>query len=198
MAADLQLVRGDAPGALAADLASASGAAIRLEVLPPRAVLNVRGPATVEFAGAVAAVSGQSPPLEPNRRIGTGDLAAIWLGPDEWLLVAPDGASLHVEQELRNAMADEPWVSVVDVSHNYSTLRLSGPRVRELLAKGCALDLHGSCFTAGDCAQTLLAKTRVLLCAVDDGIELWMRNSFAAYTVRWLLDAAAEFQAGAE
>ena len=194
MAADLQLVRGDASGAFAGELARGSGAAVRLEVVPPRTVLNLRGPATAKFAGAVAAVFGNALPLEPNRWTGTGGRAAIWLGPDEWLLVAPNGASLNVKEELQKATPDEPWLSVVDVSHNYTALRLSGPRVRELLAKGCALDLHGSRFSAGDCAQTLLAKTRVILCAVDDGSELWIRNSFAAYTLRWLLDASAEFR----
>lgn len=194
MAADLRLVREDALGALAANLASASGDALRLELLPPRSVLNVRGPGTVAFVGAVAEIFGLAPPLEPNRWTGTGDRAAIWLGPDEWLLVAPDGASRDIEEALREAVPDEPWLSIVDVSHNYITLRLAGPRVRELLAKGCALDLHDSSFCAGACAQTLLAKARVVLRAVDGVIELWVRNSFAAYAVRWLLDAAAEYR----
>lgn len=194
MAADLRLVRSDALGALAGDLASASGDAIWLGLVPPRTVLNLRGPATKTFANVVEEVFGVAPPLEPNRWTGTRDLAAVWLGPDEWLLVAPDGESRTIERALREALPKEPWLSIVDIAHNYTILRLSGRNARELLAKGCALDLYPSSFPAGACAQTLLARTRVILRAVDGGTELWIRNSFASYTAQWLLDAAAEFQ----
>ncbi len=194
MAADLQLVRRDALGELAGALAAASNDAVRLELVPPRAVLNIRGQATERFAGAVEGVFGVAPPLEPNRWAGTRDRAAIWLGPDEWLLLASDGVSRAIEQGLREVCAEEPRLAVTDVSHNYTTLRLSGSCARELLAKGCALDLHPSVFDAGACAQTLLARTRLILRAVDDAIELWIRNSFASYTAQWLLDAVSEFR----
>lgn len=193
MAADFQLVRRDTLGALAGELAVARGDAVRLELVPPRTVLNVRGPGRENFAAAVAEVFGLAPPLEPNRWAGVRNRAAIWLGPDEWLLVAPDGASRELERDLREALPEETTLSVVDVSHNYTTLRLSGSRARELLAKGCALDLHPLNFRAGDCAQTMLARARVILRAVDDEMEIWARNSFASYMAQWLLDAATEF-----
>ncbi len=194
MAADLQLVWADALGEFAGALAAVSGDAVRLELVPPRSVLNIRGPATEMFAGAVEGVFGVVPPLGPNRWAGTRDRAALWLGPDEWLLLASDGSSRALEQSLREVCAEEPWLAVTDLSHNYTTLRLSGCCGRELLAKGCALDLHPTAFQAGACAQTLLARTRVILRAVDDAIELWIRNSFASYTAQWLLDAAAEYR----
>lgn len=189
---ELQLVRADALAGLAGELAVASGDALRLELVPPRGLLDVRGPGTETFAMAAEGVFGVALPLEPNRWTGARDRAAIWLGPDEWLLLAPDGQSRAAERSLREAFAEEPWLSVTEVSHNYTTLCLSGSHAREVLATGCALDLHPSVFGAGACAQTLLARTRVLLRAVDDGnaIELWARNSFAPYAARWLLDAS--------
>lgn len=193
-APEYQLVRAETPGLLTGELARASGAAMRIELLPPRAVLNLRGPAAETFARGVEEVFGVAPPLEPNRWAGGGDRAAAWLGPDEWLLVVSGGDARDIERALRKAFAEEPWFSVTDVSHNYTALRLSGPRARELLAKGCALDLHASVFGAGACAQTLLARARVTLRALDGSIELWVRNSFAGYAAMWLLDAAAEFQ----
>lgn len=193
--AERQLVRADALGPLAGELAAASGTAVRLELVPMRALLDVRGPATEAFAAAVAEVFGVALPFEPNRWAAARDRAAAWTGPDEWLLVAPDGESGAIEHALRQRLADQPWFSIVDVSHNYTSLRLSGPRHRELLAKGCALDLHPESFGTGACVQTLLARTRVILRAVDgDAIELWLRNSFAAYAAQWLLDASLEFR----
>ncbi len=194
MAADLQLVWRDALGELAGALAAASIDAVRLELVPPRTVLNIRGVATELFAGAVERAFGVAPPLEPNRWAGTRERAALWLGPDEWLLFASDGSSRAIEQRLREVCAEEPWLAVTDVSQNYTTLCLYGPCGRELLAKGCALDLHPTVFQAGACAQTLLARTRVTLRAMDDAIELWIRNSFASYTAQWLLDAASEYR----
>ncbi|HET6628427.1 MAG TPA: sarcosine oxidase subunit gamma family protein [Woeseiaceae bacterium] len=193
MARDPELLRA-APDAIAGELAAASSDAVRIELLPYRSVLNVRGPATETFVHAVERQSGVALPLAPNRWNGSDRRAAIWLGPDEWLLAAPDGEARALETAIRDACPDEPWLSVVDVSHNYTSFALSGPGTRELLAGGCPLDLHPAAFGAGRCAQTLLAKTRVLLRALDDGnaIELWVRNSFARYTAQWLLASSAE------
>lgn len=79
----------------------------------------------------------------------------------------------------RDSRPDDPWLSAVDVSHNYSCLLLTGPRVRDLLAKGCPLDLHPRVFGQRDCTQSTLAKSRVLLRALNDSqsTEVWVHNS---------------------
>jgi sarcosine oxidase subunit gamma len=193
MAAEIKLVRRGALDAYADELAKASSDALRIEVMPMRSVVNLRG-ATADQSLITDAqrALGIELPLMPNRWRGTDRIAAIWLGPDEWLLVAPDGKAGGIEKAMHAARTLDPWLSLVDVSHNYIALMLSGPRTRDLLAKGCALDLHSSAFSAGDCAQTIIAKSRVLLRAVDaeNSIELWVRNSFAGYMAEWLLDAS--------
>ncbi|HLU07156.1 MAG TPA: sarcosine oxidase subunit gamma family protein [Woeseiaceae bacterium] len=169
--------------------------AIRMELARPRAAINLRG--RPGDAGFIAAIRGTGIrlPVEPNTWAGDDERAAIWLGPDEWLVVAPDGEAATFEAAVRAALPGDPWLSLVDLSHNYTTFLLSGSRVRDLLAKGCPLDLHPKAFRAGCSAQTMLAKSSVLLRALEDGgvVEIWLRNSFADYTARWLLDAATEF-----
>lgn len=195
MAADPNLVRRDALGALGGGLAAASSAAVRIEPAAPRSLVNLRGPATSEFARGVEEATGFAPSLEPNRWTGDADRAAIWLGPDEWLLLAPDGEAEGIEQAIGRAWPGDPRLSVVDVSHSYTVLLLSGSCARELLTRGCSLDVHPSVFGAEDCAQTLVAKMRVLLRVLDErAFELWVRNSFARYAARWLLDASTELQ----
>ena len=68
---------------------------------------------------------------------------------------------------------------------------------RVVLAKGCPLDLHGSAFKPPQSAQTLLAKSQVILQCVDARpvFRLFVRLSFANYIAEWLLDAAAELAA---
>jgi sarcosine oxidase subunit gamma len=122
-------------------------------------------------------------------------LTVLWLGPDEWLVVGPPDTQWDVEQRIRAASGDE-HVAVTDVSAQRTTLLVSGARARDLLAHGCALDLHQRAFGAGRCAQTTLARAQVVLVARDEpGAGFWVlvRSSFAGYLTDWLLDAAAEY-----
>jgi heterotetrameric sarcosine oxidase gamma subunit len=116
------------------------------------------------------------PPLAPN----TFADGALWLGPDEWLVL---GAH---EQDY----ADQP--AAVDVSANRVCLELAGEGAADVLARGCALDLHSSVFPPGRCAQTLLARAQVILYRTDEhAFRLLVRPSFADYVRAWLRDAGA-------
>lgn len=188
----------------AGELQAAGCDALQMRVPGFRSVVNLRGQACdLDFRSAVNAVLNVELPTEANRWHGNDERAAIWLGPDEWLVVGADVASggnaEAMERNIREARPDDPWLSVVDVSHSYACLLLSGPRSRDLLAKGCPLDLQPRVFGPGDCAQSILARTRVLLRALNnnESIEVWVRNSFARYAARWLEDAAAEFREAA-
>ncbi|GHK04066.1 sarcosine oxidase subunit gamma [Streptomyces sp. NPDC003753] len=172
-----------------------SGGAIRLAELPFLAQVNIRLDAKSPAADAVGLALGFQLPLEPNTVVRAGDLTAVWLGPDEWLLVAPPGTQRELEGRIRAAAGDEP-VSVTDVSAQRTTLLVAGPRARDLLSHGCALDLHPRSFGPGRCAQTTLARTQVVLVARDEaraGFWVLVRSSFAGYLTDWLLDAAVEY-----
>ena len=122
----------------------------------------------------------------------SGNHSALWLGPDEWLIVTEaDGGELA--DELRNALGSDPG-SVVDVSANRTTLELSGPAARETLEKGCVVDLHPGSFGPGTAVATTLAPVPVLLWQTGaTTYRVLPRASFADYVARWLLDAATEF-----
>ncbi|MGW2832537.1 sarcosine oxidase subunit gamma [Streptomyces sp. NPDC001286] len=183
-----------AAGRLAA-ATRASGGAVRLAELPFLAQVNVRLDAKGPAADAVALTLGLQLPLEPDTVVRAGELTALWLGPDEWLLVGPPGTQHDLEGRIREAAGEEP-VSVTDVSAQRTTLLVAGPRARHLLAHGCALDLHPRVFGPGRCAQTALGRTQVVLVARDEaraGFWVLVRSSFAGYLTDWLLDAAMEY-----
>lgn len=193
MAAELKLERRAALDGFAEEFSSASSEDVCLELVPGRSIINLRGAAADQsLITDVQRTLGIELPLMPNRWTGDGRAAAVWLGPDEWLIVAPDGEVGGIEKAMREARPTDPRLSLVDVSHNYICVLLSGSKARDVLAKGCALDLRPDKFTPGDCAQTVLAKAPVLLRAlVDaDSFELWFRNSYARYLATWLLDAS--------
>ncbi|MFK0285960.1 sarcosine oxidase subunit gamma [Streptomyces sp. NPDC090499] len=185
----------DAAPRLAAVTRSSKGA-LRLAELPFLAQVNIRLDAKSPAAGAVGLVLGLQLPLEPDTVVHAGEVTAVWLGPDEWLVVGRPGTERDLEGRIRTAAGDAPGaVSVTDVSAQRTTLLVGGPRARDLLAHGCALDLHPRAFGPGRCAQTTLARTQVVLVARDEaraGFWVLVRSSFAGYLADWLLDAAVE------
>ncbi len=73
------------------------------------------------------------------------------------------------------------------------------PDARDLLAKGCSLDLHPTVFRKGTAAQTMLGLAGVVLIALDDAgadYRILVRSTFARYLADWLIDAAEEFGVG--
>ncbi|MCW7941395.1 sarcosine oxidase subunit gamma [Streptomyces hygroscopicus] len=172
-----------------------SRGAVRLAELPFLAQINLRLDAKGAAADAVGIALDLPLPLEPNTVVRAGELTALWLGPDEWLLVGPPGIQRDLENRIRAASGDEP-VSVTDVSAQRTTLLVAGPHARDLLAHGCPLDLHPRAFGPGRCAQTTLGRAQIMLVARDEaraGFWVLVRSSFAAYLTDWLLDAATEY-----
>ncbi|MFI1539808.1 sarcosine oxidase subunit gamma [Streptomyces anandii] len=174
----------------------ASRGALRLAELPLLAQVDVRLDPKGAAADAVGLALGLPLPLEPDTVVRTADLAALWLGPDQWLLIGQPGTQRDLESRVRAAAAGEP-VSVTDVSAQRTTVLVAGPRARDLLAHGCSLDLHPRAFGPGRCAQTTLARAQVVLVARDEpraGFWVLVRSSFAGYLTDWLLDAATEYR----
>lgn len=157
-----------------------------LETVPFLAQVGLRvDPAK---AGAVEAALGFPLPTA-NRVAESGGRRALWLGPDEWLVIAADG-----EERSLVALLEEALTSgcAVDLSANRTGLRLAGPAARDVLATCCSLDLHPRVFGPGQCVQTLIQKAGVLIEARgDDDYLLLVRPSFAAYVAEWLLDGMA-------
>ncbi len=162
---------------------------------PPHGQLNLRGdPARPAFLDGVRRALGFDLPLDPNTTADADDLAALWLGPDEWLILTPADRAEEVAGRLRAEFRAE-FTAITDVSAASAVIRLTGPRVRDVLAAGCPLDLHPRAFHVGRCAQTILAKATATIVQVDDAptFDLFVRRSFADYVARWLEDAGREF-----
>ncbi|MBR8640423.1 sarcosine oxidase subunit gamma [Streptomyces tuirus] len=168
---------------------------VRLAELPFLTMVNLRVDPTSPVAARVATALGAPLPDACGRTMSAGPYTTLWLGPDEWLVLSEtvDGATL-VEQ-LRKAFDAEPG-SAVDVSANRTTLELSGPAARQVLEKGCALDLHPRSFTPGSAVATQVGPVPVLLWQTDGTptYRLFPRTSFADYLARWLIDAMSEYR----
>jgi sarcosine oxidase subunit gamma len=157
--------------------------------------INLRGDAQdPRFVGAVSDVLGDGLPIVANTVADMRGITMYWLGPDEWLIVTPDERRAAIERELRRSLA-ALRVAVTDVSGGQTLLQLHGAKVRDVLAKGCPIDLHPRAFSIGQCAQSHLAKAPILIGQIQNQpyFELTFRRSFADYLWSWLTTAAAEY-----
>lgn len=172
-------------------------AAFAIREVPFASQVNLRGnPADPAFGAKVRGVLGCDLPLAANTWASGGACQVLWLGPDEWLVTGPEGTNEDLCAALRTVLKGVHH-SVTDVSANRTIIELSGAHARLVLAKGCPLDLHAGAFAAPQCAQTVLAKSQVLLQCLDlrPTFRLFVRPSFAPYVAEWLVDAAAELHA---
>lgn len=157
--------------------------------------LAVRGDAAdSDFTSGVAQVLGVEPPVEPKTAHRKGDRTILWLGPDEWLVVAASDDSTTLAAALAGALADVHH-ALADVSHSRTIIGLEGVYARDVLMKGTNVDLHPRVFTPGNCIQAHLGRCHMLLHHVDDGpaYDVYVHRSFAVYAWRWLSDASREY-----
>src|SRR3954468_12955059 len=163
---------------------------VGIAVEPFVAMVDVRlGTVGAEASAAL----GVDLPTAPNTWVPAGTGQAVWLGPDEWLLSSTTEAPEELEARVRAAVLPLGG-SATDVSAQRIGLRISGARAREVLAKGCSIDLHPWAFPAGQSAQTTLGQAGVVLLSLgEEGFAVLVRSSFAGYLASWLLDASLEY-----
>ena len=159
-----------------------------------RAKINLRGKPLKKFLDASAKAVGLSLPKTPNQTATAEGITALWLGPDEWLVTGPPESEGGIAARLREALKGQ-HAAVTDVTEGRAVIDLSGRNARDILMKGCPLDLHPSQFKPGDCAQSALAKTAIILHQTTDApaYDIYVERSMADYLWRWLEDAAEEY-----
>lgn len=175
-----------------ADRLAALPGAVRVREVPFLTQLDVRVRPGTTAAAEASRVLGVALPSAPSTGVvGADGLQVLWLGPDEWLVVAAAGRD-GLERDLEEALGQDG--AVIDVSAQRTTLAISGRQARDLLSHGCAIDLDPRVSPKGTCVQTLLALTGVILHVRDEAVWVLVRSSFARYLADWLIDACQEYQ----
>ena len=161
-------------------------AGVTLAPAPPMARLSLRARgAAVE---ALSKALGLALPTRAKTSTSSRTRHALWLGPDEWLVVDEGGADLATA-----AAAAEALCSAVDVSHRNTAIVVAGEGAEATLSAGCPQDLSAEVFPAGACSRTLLGKIEVVIWRRDAAtfhVECW--RSFAGYAFDFLEEAARD------
>ncbi len=163
--------------------------------------LNLRGDFN-SLNPSVKQVFGVDLPEQANTVSVEGAGIALWTGPDEWLLIHRSDEDADRVADLDRLTADA-HVSVVDVSSAQTVIYVSGTHARDVLARGCPLDLHSRVFGTGQCAQTHFGHIPVTVWLdnarpdpiANPGFNVVVRRSFADYLWRLLDDAATGVRA---
>ncbi|RUV68092.1 sarcosine oxidase subunit gamma family protein [Mesorhizobium sp. M5C.F.Cr.IN.023.01.1.1] len=170
--------------ALAGHELSATG--VTLAVLPPAERISLRAP-----DASVAALSkalGVTLPQKPKTSAAKAGRTALWLGPDEWLVIDEVG---------KDPLADCAEVTVlhsaVGISHRNVAISVTGPAAAVTINSGCPQDLSLDAFPVGAASRSILGKVEiVLLRTASDAFRVECWRSFSDYVFTFLSEAARD------
>ncbi len=132
--------------------------------------------------------------LPASSRVVRGpQVGFVGYGPGQWLAVSESLANEALARDLAHRL--QGLASISDQSGGRMVLRVSGPRARDVLAKGLPIDLDPRAFPLGSAATSVIALMGVQLWQMDDtrSYDIAVFRSLSASFWRWLTVSAAEF-----
>jgi sarcosine oxidase subunit gamma len=142
-----------------------------------------------ELAAALRATYGLDLP-SPGHATASGEISALWIQPDGWLLTTPRGVEGALAAAIKSACGEAG--SVVDQTHGLAVLRLSGASAPLVLVRLCRIDLHPRVFGRGRVAVTPVAELPCVLHQLDalPSYDLIFPATYAGFFVGSLTHAA--------
>jgi sarcosine oxidase, subunit gamma len=167
---------------------------MRKQVLGPCAIVRVQTWDGAALApSAVEGLLGVDWPRKTGA-VASGRAEVICVGPTDWLVQASESDATEWSDRLAAALAGTPF-RATDVSDALARIEIEGLEIRDLLNKGCSLDLHPPPFPVGRSARTRFASMPVIVrCTGTFTFELIVTRSYADFLAAWLEDAELEFQ----
>ena len=166
-----------------------ANAHVTIEAAPTTAAtarINFR--ATAKGAKDFGKILGLELPMKPGEIVKKAGLLAVWIGPDEWLIVDDKKPIEELMPRRENAN-----FSATDISHRNVAFHLSGEGAVNTLNAACPRDLSLSAFPVNSGSRTILGKAEIVLVRTGKTafrVECW--RSFAPYLWELLLDGAKD------
>jgi heterotetrameric sarcosine oxidase gamma subunit len=132
--------------------------------------------------------------LPPDSRVVQGpQVSFVGYGPGQWLAVSETLANEALARDLSEKL--QGLASISDQSGGRAVLRIGGPKARDVLAKGLAIDLDPRAFPLGSAATSAISHM---------GVQVWQSGDRRSYDIavfrsvsesfwRWLAASAAEY-----
>jgi sarcosine oxidase subunit gamma len=156
-------------------------------------MIDLRGLASDrKFMAATKQALGLELPKQPRTSASWGEIKVLWLSIDQWLILAPRAKVAELLAALDKALEGIHSLAV-DVSDMRAVIRLEGEGAREVLMKGCSLDLLSGEYAPGTVRRMRFAEIAALLHVVaDDVFDVYVFRSYADHAWDYLLATARE------
>jgi sarcosine oxidase subunit gamma len=175
------------------DSRDAADLSISMSEVSDCGMIDLRGEAgLVKFRQAAKAALGIELPLKPRSAAVKGDVTALWLSVDQWLICCPRSKAGALVDKLRKSLGAIHSLAA-DVSDARTIIRLEGDNVREVLMKGSSIDFTLPEYTIGLVRRLMFAEIAALAHIVADkpcAIDIYVFRSYADYTWKWIAATA--------
>jgi sarcosine oxidase subunit gamma len=164
----------------------AAGTGVSVKPLPPAERVSLRAPA--ESIASLSRALGLTLPQKPKTSAAKDNRLALWLGPDEWLVIDEAGTDL-----LADCAKAKQLHSAVGISHRNVAIAVVGPAAEACVNAGCPQDLSLAAFPVGACSRTVLGKAEIVLYrTAEDAFRVECWRSFSDYVFTFLSEAARD------
>jgi len=169
---------------------------ISVKEIFPVMKINLRGKKR-EFLTNVGKNLNMILPTEANTSTTSDKLTAMWLSPDEWMIVSnevvnKDTNNYDLKEMLFNSISKTTLGAVVDVTDQLVQLELKGENVYEIFSAGSPFNFNEFKEKKGSTTQTVLNHVDIILHHKDENIiNLFVRRSFAEHLCSWIEDCAS-------
>jgi len=169
---------------------------ISVKEIFPIMKLNLRGKKR-EFFTVVGKHLDMILPTEANTSSSSSKLTAIWLSPDEWMVVSNEFIEKNnniydLEESLYNSISKTNLGAVIDVTDQFVMLELKGSKIYELFSSGSPYNFNDFREKKGSTTQTLLNNIDVIIQNKSENlVNLFVRRSFSEHLFSWINDSAS-------
>ena len=169
---------------------------ISVKEISPIMKLNLRGKKR-EFFTAVGKHLDMILPTEANTSSSSSKLTAIWLSPDEWMVVSNEfieknNNSYDLEESLYNSISKTKLGAGSDVTDQVVMVEFKGSKIYELFSSGSPYNFNDFREKKGSTTQTLLNNIDVIIQnKSENSVNLFVRHSFSEHLFSWLNDSAS-------
>ncbi len=169
---------------------------ISVKEISPVMKINLRGKKR-EFLTNVGKNLNMILPTEANTSTTSDKLTAIWLSPDEWMIVSnelvnKDTNNYELKEILFNSISKTTLGAVVDVTDQFVQLEIKGENIYEIFSAGSPFNFNEFKEKKGSTTQTVLNHVDVILHHKEENVvNLFVRRSFAQHLWDWIEDSSS-------
>ena len=169
---------------------------VSVKEISPVMKINLRGKKR-EFLTNIGKNLNMILPTEANTSTTSDKLTAIWLSPDEWMIVSKeiinkDTNKYELNEMLFNSISKTNLGAVIDITDQFVQLELKGENIYEIFSAGSPFNFNEFKEKKGSTTQTVLNHIDVILHNKGENIvNLFVRRSFAEHLYSWIEDSVS-------